>query len=363
MSSSRRVAVGARGRVRAVRLGAVSLLVRPRGIVLAVVLLGLLALAGSIHLAIGGSAIPLGDVLTALLGGATDGVTELAVTEFRAPRTAAAVIAGASLGGAGAIMQTVARNPLASPDILGVTSGAALGAVAVLVVAGGGAAGLSGLTATVGLPLAAFATGTASGALVFALARRGGVSGARVILVGLGVSGLATSITTWMLTLGDVTSAAQALTWMSGSLNGKDWMLVQPVAIAAAVLLAAASLCSRSLAIASLGDDAALALGLRLNRARSAILAIAVLLASLATVVAGPLVFVALASPQIARLLVRAPTPPLVPSTLVGALFVVVSDTISAHALPTPLPVGVGTTILGAPYLIHLLLTSRRSLA
>jgi iron complex transport system permease protein len=275
----------------------------------------------------------------------------------------AAVVVGASLAAAGAITQTVARNPLASPDLLGVTAGASLGAVAVLVIAGGGHAGLSGLAATVGMPVAAFTAGIVSGVAVYLLAYRRGLDSYRLVLAGLGISGLAASLTTWILTLGDVTSAAQALTWMTGSLNGKDWATVQPMAASAAVLLAAAVFSGRWLLLTSFGDDTAVGLGARIGTVRLFALTVAVLLASVATVVAGPVAFVALASPQIARSLTATVVPPVGVSALVGAVFVLLADTVSANALSAPLPVGVATAVVGAPFLIHLLLKYQRRLS
>lgn len=343
-----------------IRLGGVSLLWRPRAVLLGFVLLLAVIAAFALHLAFGGTAIDYGAVLRALFGDTSDSFVYLTVTEFRAPRTVAAVILGACLAVAGAITQTVARNPLASPDILGVTSGAAFGAVAVLVIAGGGSGGLSGAAALIGMPTAAFAAGLISGIAVYLIAYRRGIDSFRLVLVGLGVSGLATSLTTWLLTLGDVTNAAQAMTWMAGSLNGKDWNLVLPTGVVALALLLCGVAVARTLSVTSLGDDTAIGLGMRLGPVRLFALTLAVLLASLATVVAGPVAFVALAAPQIARMLARTSTPPIVLSGLVGVLFVLVADTLSANLFGLPLPVGVGTAVVGAPYLIWLLLTSQR---
>jgi iron complex transport system permease protein len=346
--------------VRALRLGPVSLRFSPRVLVLAAILGAALLGAAAVHISFGGTPLPYGDVLRALLGDASQPRIYLAVTEFRAPRTAAAVVVGACLGAAGAITQTVARNPLASPDVLGVTSGASLGAVAVLVIAGGGHAGLSGLAGSVGMPAAAFFTGIVSGTAVYVLAYRRGIDSYRLVLVGLGVSGFAASMTTWILTLGDVTSAAQALTWMMGSLNAKDWTLVAPMAVAAAALLAVALPAGRWLLLTSLGEDTACGLGVRMNLVRAVALGLAVLLASVATVVGGPLAFVALASPQIARLLSGAAVPPVAVSALTGAVFVLLADAAAANLLAVSLPVGVATAVVGAPYLIYLVLKSQR---
>lgn len=346
--------------VRALRLGPVSVRVHPRTLLVCAVLVLLVAAAMAGHVAIGGTPIPYPQVLAALAGQPVDPSVHLAVTEFRAPRTVAAVLVGACLSAAGAITQTVSRNPLASPDVLGVTSGAAAGAVAALVLAGGGAAGLSGLTALAGMPLAAFVAGLGSGVATYLLAFRRGIDSYRLILVGLGISGFASALTTWMLTLGDVTNAAQALTWMMGSLNGKDWPLVRPMAAVAGLLLVAALAWGRWLLVSSLGDDTAVGLGLPLTRVRVVALTLAVLLATVATVVGGPIAFVALACPQVARLLTRGPVPPVAVSALVGAVFVIVADTAAAHLLRSPLPVGVATAVLGAPYLIHLVLRAER---
>ncbi|EMY32155.1 ferric enterobactin transport system permease, partial [Arthrobacter crystallopoietes BAB-32] len=221
---------------------------------------------------------------------------------------------------------------------------------------------LSGVAAAVGMPVAAFGGGLVSGVAVYLLAYRGGIDSYRLVLVGLGINGLAVSLTTWLLTLGDVTSAAQALTWMTGSLNGKDWPLVTPMAFAAAALLAGAIASGRWLLLTSLGEDTAVGLGTRVGTVRVTALTLAVLLASVGTVVAGPLVFVALASPQIARILTGSAVPPVAVSALTGAVFVLLADTVAANALPVALPVGVATAVVGAPYLIYLILRYQRRL-
>jgi len=345
------------------RFGRVSVLWRLRNVVVVGLLLAVAVLACAVHLSLGGTSIDLLAVLRTMFGDAPDFKTELAVTEFRMPRTTAAVVSGAALAMAGALTQTIARNPLASPDVLGVTAGASLGAVGVLVLAGGGAGGLSGAAALLGMPAAAFIGGLVAGIAVFLLAYRASVDGYRIVLVGLGVSWLATSLVTWMLTLGDVTNAAQALTWMTGSLNAEEWALVGPLAVAAIALTVAAGLLSRPLSLTAFGDATAVGLGASITRIRVVALLAATLLASLATVIAGPLGFVALAAPQIARLLVRSPTPPFAASALVGALIVVLADLLTARLFPIPLPAGIGTAIIGVPYLVWLLVRMQRRTA
>jgi iron complex transport system permease protein len=361
-TQSRRTSPGRTG-IMALRAGPLSVRFNIRVLVVTVLLVLATVAAMALHVAFGGTPMAYPDVLRALLGDGSNTRIHLAVTEFRAPRMVAAVVVGASLAAAGAITQTVARNPLASPDLLGVTAGASLGAVAVLVIAGGGHAGLSGLAATVGMPAAAFTAGIISGIAVYLLSYRRGLDSYRLVLAGLGISGLAASLTTWMLTLGDVTSAAQALTWMMGSLNGKDWETVQPMAFSAALLLLAAMFSGPWLLLTSLGEDTAVGLGARIGVVRLVVLALAVLLASVATVTAGPVAFVALASPRIARALASTVIPPVGVSALVGAIFVLLADTLSANALAAPLPVGVATAVVGAPFLIHLILKYQRRLS
>lgn len=350
-------------RIKAFRAGRVSVRFNPRVLMVAALLALATVAAMALHVAFGGTPLAYPDVVRALLGDESNPRTHLAVTEFRAPRMVAAVVVGACLAAAGAITQTVARNPLASPDLLGVTAGASLGAVSVLVIAGGGHAGLSGLAATVGMPAAAFAAGIVSGVAVYLLSYRRGLDSYRLVLAGLGISGLAASLTTWILTLGDVTSAAQALTWMMGSLNGKEWETVQPLAVSGTVLLLAAMMSGRWLLLTSLGEDTAVGLGTRIGVVRLVVLSLAVLLASVATVAAGPVAFVALASPRIARALAGTVIPSVGVSALVGAIFVLLADTLSANALAAPLPVGVATAVVGAPFLIHLILKYQRRLS
>lgn len=348
--------------LRALRVGPVSVRYNLRALAVGALLAVGTVAAMALHVAFGGTPLAYPDVLRSLLGDDSIPRVYLAVTEFRAPRMVAAVVVGACLAAAGAITQTVARNPLASPDLLGVTAGASLGAVTVLVIADGGHAGLSGFAATVGMPAAAFGAGIISGVAVYLLAYRRGLDSYRLVLAGLGISGLAASLTTWILTLGDVTSAAQALTWMMGSLNGKDWETVQPMAGAAVILLLAALCCGRWLLLGSLGEDTAVGLGTRVGAVRLVVLTLAVLLASVATVTAGPVAFVALASPRIARALAGTVIPPIGVSALVGAIFVLLADLVSANLLTAPLPVGVATAVVGAPFLIHLILKYQRRL-
>ena len=324
--------------------------------------LGLLAVAlGALclHLAIGGTPIPIRDVIASLLGAAPDPRTELAVLEFRLPRTAAAVLAGVAFGVAGALTQTVARNPLASPDILGVTNGAALGAVSVLALASQ-VAGLPEFFLRHGLVLAATAGGLLVSALVFALVWHSSLESNRLVLVGLGFSGLCAAATSWMLTLGEVYNAQQALTWLAGTVNAISWsdLLLAPVAIVLCVALA--GMLHQQRQVLALDSDTARALGMNLGRERVLMLGLATLLAIAGTVIAGPLAFVALASGHASRLIARSTIPTVLHSALIGAIFVLLADLAAARSFPVVLPAGVATAVIGAPYLIFLVLRQSR---
>ncbi len=341
------------------RVGPVSGPLRWRPVAVVVVGLGLAVLAAAVSVARGDFPIPLGQVFDVLLGGGAGG-RRFIVLDLRLPRALTGVFVGAALGVAGAVFQSVARNPLASPDILGVTWGAGAGAVTVITFAGSmGAVG--GTAATVGVPLASLAGGLLAGLLVYGLAWRRGIEGFRLVLVGIGVSAVTGNFTHYLLTVGDVTDAARVMVWITGSLNGRGWEHVVPVGLALAVLIPAALVGTRLLGALQFDDDTVRGLGVRLHGARSVMLLLGVVLAAVATAAAGPVAFVALASPQIALRLAGTATPPLLGSAVVGGLLVVVSDLVARLAFGGfELPVGVVTAVLGAPYLMYLLVRSRR---
>ena len=340
---------------RTLRIGRLSATYRRRPLLVPVLVLAVLVLVSAVSLGRGDFPISVAEVLRALVG-LGDDTQRFIVLELRAPRIAVAVLVGVALGVSGALIQTFARNPLASPDVLGVTGGAAVGAVAVIVL-GGSAAGLLG---GLGIPAAALAGGLLMAGLVFGLAWNTGIDGYRLVLVGIGLSAMAQAVVQYLLTRSDIQDAAVANVWITGSLNGRGWDQALPLALALLVLLPAAVALSRVLGVLQFGDETARALGVRVPLAQAVTVLVAVGLAAFAVSAAGPIQFVALVVPQIAVRLTGGSRPPLIAAGLLGALLVVTSDLIARTALPATFPVGVVTAVLGAPYLLWLLVRGRR---
>ncbi|MFC4060696.1 FecCD family ABC transporter permease [Planomonospora corallina] len=343
---------------RPVRLGPVSWLLRLRPAVLCLVLLAAVAALMALNTRLGDIPMTVPQVLRAVTG---DGPDHFVVMELRLPRALTGALVGAALALAGAITQAISRNPLASPDILGVTTGASVTVVAVIVAAGSTAGGPSGALSALGIPLAALAGGLLGALAVYLLAWRNGLDGYRLVLVGVGVTVVFGNVKYWLLTIGDVNDSSRAMVWISGSLNGRGWEHVHPVALALAVLVPVTLLGTRLLDVLRFGDDTVTALGVRMNLARGLLVLAAVLLAAVATASAGPVTFVALAAPQIALRLAGTAQPPLLVSALTGAALTAAADLVARTVFsPVELPVGVVTAVLGAPYLIYLLVRVRR---
>lgn len=300
----------------------------------------------ALTLGVGEFPIGPGEVVLTLLGQGQTGA-EFIVLGLRLPRALVAILAGGALAVSGHIFQTLVRNPLASPDIIGVTSGAALVAVAIIVLGAG--AGL--------VPFGALAGATAAAILVYLLAWRGGVSPYRLVLVGIGIAAIASAGTSYLLVRGELADVQQATVWLVGSLNGRTWQEVVPLAVALGVLLPAAGALTRSLDVLSLGEEAATALGVRVGRARLGLVAVGAALAAVAVAATGPIGFVAFIAPHIARRLADRTGGAVLPvAALAGALLVLVADLVAGLVLaPTQLPVGIVTSVLGAPYFLFLL--------
>lgn len=344
---------------RPLRIGPASGVLRVRPLIVLAACAAVLLVAAAANLGRGDYPIAITEVLATLFGGGDAG-QQLVVLELRLPRTLTGALVGGALAVSGAILQAVARNPLASPDIIGVQWGASAAAVFVIVL-GGGAAGVGGLFASLGIPLAALLGGLVSSTAVYLLAWRRGIQGYRLVLIGIGIQAVLVAAVQWLLTVAQIYQAAQAQVWLNGSLNARSWDDVVPISIAMAVLVPVALVLTRLLGGLRFDDDTALGLGIRVNGARTGLLLVSVGLASVATAAAGPIAFVALVSPQIARRVCRVGSPPLGVSLVLGAALTVVADLIARTALGSvELPVGIVTAVLGAPYLLFLLARARQ---
>ena len=342
---------------RALRIGSFSLVYRPLAVSVCVALTAALFVLICLSVGRGDYPISIPDVISVLFGGGTK-TQNLIVFDLRLPRSLTALFIGMALAIAGAITQTIARNSLASPDILGITAGSSAAAVALIVLGGGGS--FVGVFAALGIPLAALAGGLLTAMVIYTLAWRKGVEGFRLILIGIGVNAMLVAATGWLLISADINDASRAQVWLNGSLNGATWNQMWPVAAAVVVVGGYAVIASFTMGALRLGEDNAASLGVRLQSSQAKLLLSSVALAAIATAAAGPVGFVALAAPQVAMRLVRSAGPPIVASALTGAVLVVGSDVIARTVLPVELPVGIVTSALGGPFLLYLLVRNNR---
>ncbi|MFG3118467.1 FecCD family ABC transporter permease [Streptomyces sp. NPDC048197] len=332
--------------------GGLSLRLDVRAVVVGLVLL-VLALAAGIAL-IGSGDYPLapGEVIATLTGGGDPGA-QFVVQDLRLPRVLVGLLVGAAFGIAGAVFQTVSRNPLGSPDVLGFAQGSSVGALIAIVYFQAG---------TFAVAAGAVAGGVATGVAIFLLAWKRGIHGYRFVLVGIGASAMLYAMVLYLMTKANIVEATRATTWMTGSLNGRDWDQVGPLAAVCAVLIPLVLLHGRPLRMLEMGDDAAYALGVRVDRVRIVVLLAAVVLVAAATAAAGPISFVALTAPQLARRLTCSPGPNLLPAALMGAVLLVAADWASQRLFGADqLSVGVLTGVLGGGYLLWLLAVERKA--
>jgi len=339
--------------IRALRTpGGLSLRLDVRACTVVVLLLAAALVASVVLIGTGDFPIPAGDVLRTLAGDGKPG-QEFIITELRLPRVLVGLLVGASLGLGGALFQSVSRNPLGSPDVLGLGQGSTAGALVMIVLFSGSAAQVA---------VGALVGGLVTGLAIYLLAWKRGVHGYRLVLVGIGVSAIVTAVNGYLLTKADIVDAARAVVWMTGSLNGRDWDQVWPLLALVCVLVPLVLGNARGLRTMEMGDDVSYALGVRVERVRLLLMVSAVLLTAGATAAAGPVGFVALTAPQLARRLTRSPGPNLVPSMVMGAALLIVADWASQRVFGADqLPVGVVTGVLGGVYLLGLLVTERRA--
>ncbi len=334
------------------RAGPVSGIVRPRVLGTAVVLGVVAFLLFCVGMTIGDYPLSVGKVIAALVS-AGDYYDRVVVYDWRMPRALAGLFVGLAFGMSGALFQTITRNPLASPDVIGISAGATVAVVGGIVL---------GVGAGIGTQALGLFGALGSALLIYVLAWQRGTTGYRIVLVGIGVSWACTSATSYLLARAKLYEAQQLVGWMVGNLNDSTWSQTTPLLVAMAVLVPVTIAMSGWLTALHLGDDVAVGLGTPVQRARLALLVAGVGLVAFGTAAAGPVAFVALMAPQIAKRLAGTPVPPLVTSGITGAAVLLGSDLLPRVLLPdTQVPVGIVTGVLGAPFLLWLLARANRA--
>lgn len=325
--------------------------VEGKKVVLSVALAAVLAVAIGVALVPGDLEVGPAQIVDALRGRG-DSVTGFIVSQLRLPRVLAAALSGALLAASGSIFQTLVRNPLASPDIIGVTAGASVAAV--FWITSGGERQL--------LSLVALAGALAAALLVYLLSRRAHVSETRLVLVGIGVNALLTALVTLLVVRGNINDVSRAYQWLAGSLYGSSLADVRLLVITVLAMLPLAGILLPSVRPLQLGDQHARGLGVRVESVRLAYLSVGCGMSAIAVSVTGPIGFVALMVPHFARAVAGTLSGGLLVITaLLGGLLLVVTDTVGQHVLPVTLPVGLLTAAVGAPYFLVLLYRRRVS--
>ncbi|MEU7039068.1 iron chelate uptake ABC transporter family permease subunit [Streptomyces sp. NPDC046237] len=336
---------------RVVRTGGLSLRVQGRAVAVTALLVVLLVVVMGITLTTGDFPLTVGEVVGALTGNGS-GAADFVVNTLRMPRILTAVFVGAALAVSGAILQSLTRNSLGSPDIIGFTNGSAVGALVVIIVLHGSMTQIA---------LGALVGGLATALAVHLLLIGRGLQGFRLVVIGIGVSALLLAANSYLITRATFQEAQEAQAWLIGSLGNRLWLHANAIGIAVAVLLPPAFLLTRRLAMVEMGDITAMALGVNVARTRTILLVISVALAAFATAVTGPIWFIALAAPQVVRRLTGSSAPALLSSALMGALLLALSDLVVQRVFaPALLPVGTATGAIGGLYLIWLLITESR---
>jgi iron complex transport system permease protein len=323
---------------------------RRRALIVTACLAALALVLFAVTLAVG-TYLPLVDVLASAVGVGHNPGVDFVVHELRMPVALGALAVGIALGVSGTLFQRMLGNPLAAPEFVGISSGASLAAVSAIVLFS-----WSGYA----IPAAALAGAIGGAALIYAIAWRDGVSGYRLILIGIGVSEFLLALVTYIVARAEIHDARAAMHWLVGSIGQAGWSELGVLIAALAILVPAAILLARSLRVLELGDAPAAALGARVEAGRLGLIAVAVALVAVATAVAGPMMFVALVAGPFAQRLVGPTGGGILAAGLVGACLVLAADLVAQQLVPIPLPTGVVTGAVGAPYLLWLLATMNR---
>lgn len=329
------------------RRGPIAVRWRARSVIICTILAVLALAATVLALTLGDYPLSLGQVWAVLTGDPDVGFARTVVVDWRAPRAVAALIFGAALGASGAVFQSLTRNPLASPDIIGFSAGSYSGALVVIIIVGGSYLQLAAGAVTGGMITAA---------VVYLLAWRRGVPGFRLIIVGIAVSAMLASFNTWLMLTADLEVALSAAVWGAGSLNATGWEQTLYGGGIVLLLLAGLVVLAPGQRQLELGDDAARATGTQAEPVRLGLMVLGVALTAVVTAAAGPIAFISLAAPQIARRLARTPGVTVVPAAFLGAVLLAAADVTAQHLLPFSLPVGVVTVVVGGSYLVWLII-------
>ncbi|MET4562058.1 iron complex transport system permease protein [Lysinibacillus parviboronicapiens] len=285
---------------------------------------------------------------------------QLIIVDFRLPRIFIAAFAGMALAVAGAILQGIIKNPLASPDIIGISAGGGAAVVGFLALFSDANHSLT--VSIEWLPLAGFIGATFVGIIVYLFAWKDGVTPNRLVLIGIGVSAFMQAITTMLMIIGPIYQASEANKWITGSVKSADWEQVQIIVPLIVGLLLITFFITRQLNVQELGDDTAASLGQTVQKTRLLLILLSASLVASAISFAGAIGFVGLMAPHIARRIVGPSFGVLMPtSAAIGALLVMVADIIGRTAFsPLEVPAGVFTAAIGAPYFIYLLFRNPR---
>ena len=330
-------------------VGRRSVLITPRHVIVGLILLALSLAVAVVSLRLGKFPVTAQEVIDALQGQGRK-IVQVVVVKWKLPRIVLGLVAGLALGVAGALFQTITRNPLGSPDLIGFSTGAQTGIlISILLLPG------SMLSAS----LASFIGGAAVGTVTYLVSLRGGFTGLRFILVGIAISSMLVSVNRWLLVRVDDDEGLGALKAITGTLGAARWPVVAPTCLAIGVTVALILLASRHLQVLSLGEQVATILGSPTRRVSAVLILLGTVLVAVVTMAAGPIGFVALVAPHLARLLTGSPQSPLLVSGLTGSLLMVGADLLSQLVLES-MPVSVVTNAVGGLYLMVALTVAAR---
>ena len=330
-------------------VGRRSVLITPRHVIVGLMLLVLSLAVAVVSLRLGKFPVTTQEVIDALQGQGRK-IVQVVVVKWKLPRIVLGLVAGLALGVAGALFQTITRNPLGSPDLIGFSTGAQTGIlISILLLPG------SMLSAS----LASFIGGAAVGTVTYLVSLRGGFTGLRFILVGIAISSMLVSVNRWLLERVDDDEGLGALKAITGTLGAARWTVVAPTCLAVGVTVALILLACRHLQVLSLGEQVATILGSPTRRASAVLILLGTVLVAVVTMAAGPIGFVALVAPHLARLLTGSPQSPLLVSGLTGSLLLVGADLLSQLVLES-MPVSVVTNAVGGLYLMVALTVAAR---